>query len=84
MHGSGAAGCLTGRVIVRSGQPRQLRGGGNQDVVGTLRTTVARIKADPTPPAFVLHTGDLTHLSKPEELRLPQMASTRMTDMIPL
>jgi hypothetical protein len=39
----------------------------NQDVAGTLRQTIARINALPEPPAFVLHTGDLTHLAKPEE-----------------
>lgn len=39
----------------------------NTDVTGTLRATVAKIKAAPEPPAFVLHTGDLTHLSKPAE-----------------
>src|SRR6266566_4987998 len=39
----------------------------NQDVVGTLRAAVAKINALPTPPAFLLHTGDLSHLSKPEE-----------------
>ncbi len=39
----------------------------NKDVAGTLRQTVARINALPEPPAFVLHTGDLTHLAKPEE-----------------
>src|SRR4051794_6214125 len=39
----------------------------NPDVVGTLRAVVARINALPEPPAFVLHTGDLTHLAKPEE-----------------
>jgi 3',5'-cyclic AMP phosphodiesterase CpdA len=37
------------------------------DVTGTLREAVARINALPQPPAFVLHTGDLTHLAKPEE-----------------
>ena len=37
------------------------------DVVGTLKAVVARINALPQPPAFVLHTGDLTHLAKPEE-----------------
>src|SRR4029079_19554974 len=37
-------------------------------VTGTLRAAVAKIKAAPEPPAFVLHTGDLTHLSKPAEL----------------
>jgi len=39
----------------------------NADVTGTLRAVVAKIKADPNPPAFVLHTGDLTHLSKASE-----------------
>jgi 3',5'-cyclic AMP phosphodiesterase CpdA len=39
----------------------------NKDVAGTLRQTIARINALPEPPAFVLHTGDLTHLAKPEE-----------------
>jgi 3',5'-cyclic-AMP phosphodiesterase len=39
----------------------------NADVTATLRAAVATIKADPDPPAFVLHTGDLTHLSKPAE-----------------
>lgn len=37
------------------------------DVVGTFRLAVSRINALPTPPALVLHTGDLTHLSKPNE-----------------
>ena len=39
----------------------------NKDVVGTLQTAVDKINALPHPPAFVLHTGDLTHLAKPEE-----------------
>ncbi len=39
----------------------------NTDVVGTLKAVVARINALPEPPAFVLHTGDLTHLAKPAE-----------------
>jgi len=39
----------------------------NTDVTATLRAAIAKIKADPEPPAFVLHTGDLTHLSKPAE-----------------
>src|SRR5271154_3608341 len=37
------------------------------DVVGTFQTAVARINALPTRPSLVLHTGDLTHLSKPAE-----------------
>ncbi|HMB96121.1 MAG TPA: metallophosphoesterase, partial [Tepidisphaeraceae bacterium] len=39
----------------------------NKDVVGTLRETIARINGLPTRPEFLLHTGDLTHLSKPDE-----------------
>lgn len=39
----------------------------NPDVTVTLREAIAKINALPTPPAFVLHTGDLTHLSKAEE-----------------
>jgi 3',5'-cyclic AMP phosphodiesterase CpdA len=39
----------------------------NPDVVGTLQTAVQRINALPTPPEFMLHTGDISHLSKPAE-----------------
>ncbi|HVT74489.1 MAG TPA: metallophosphoesterase [Lacunisphaera sp.] len=39
----------------------------NQDVVGTLRETISRINALPKAPEFLLHTGDLTHLSEPGE-----------------
>jgi Icc protein len=39
----------------------------NPDVTATLRTAIAKIKAMPEAPSFLLHTGDLTHLSKPEE-----------------
>ena len=39
----------------------------NKDVTGTLQLAVDRLNALPTRPAFVLHTGDISHLSKPEE-----------------
>jgi 3',5'-cyclic AMP phosphodiesterase CpdA len=39
----------------------------NANVVGTLEETVARINALPERPDLLIHTGDLTHLSKPEE-----------------
>ena len=39
----------------------------NKDVAGTLREAVARINALPQAPAFMLHTGDLTHLAEAEE-----------------
>jgi 3',5'-cyclic AMP phosphodiesterase CpdA len=39
----------------------------NTDVTATLRAAIEKIKSEPEPPSFVLHTGDLTHLSKPSE-----------------
>ncbi|HEV2488377.1 MAG TPA: metallophosphoesterase [Candidatus Acidoferrales bacterium] len=39
----------------------------NPDVTGTLRQAIVKINALPTPPAFVLHTGDLSQLSKPDQ-----------------
>src|SRR6266849_5480244 len=39
----------------------------NPDVVGTLKAALDKINALPTSPAFMLHTGDITHLSKPQE-----------------
>lgn len=39
----------------------------NPDARATLREAVARIKALPTKPSFVIHTGDVTHLSKDSE-----------------
>ncbi len=39
----------------------------NPDVVGTLKAAVDKINGLTTPPEFLLHTGDITHLSKPEE-----------------
>ena len=39
----------------------------NPDVVGSLRRAIAEINALPQAPAFVVHTGDVSHLSKPEE-----------------
>ena len=39
----------------------------NPDALGTLREAIAKIKALPAKPAFMIHTGDITHLSKDEE-----------------
>ncbi len=39
----------------------------NPDVTATLQAAVDKINAMPTPPAFVLHTGDLTQLSQPDQ-----------------
>jgi Icc protein len=39
----------------------------NADVTETMRKAVAKINALPTQPAFLLHTGDISQLSKPSE-----------------
>ncbi len=39
----------------------------NPDVAGTLKAAVDKINALPAAPEFLLHTGDISHLSKPEE-----------------
>jgi Icc protein len=41
--------------------------GANPDVVGTLQAAIDKINALPVAPAFMLHTGDISHLSKPQE-----------------
>jgi 3',5'-cyclic-AMP phosphodiesterase len=51
----------------------------NHDVVGTLRAAIAKIKALPDPPEFILHTGDLTHLSKPEEFDTLQQVLSELS-----
>src|SRR5215471_18760301 len=39
----------------------------NSDVVATLQAAIDKINALQTPPAFLLHTGDISHLSKAQE-----------------
>ena len=39
----------------------------NPDARATFREAVAKIKAMPVKPAFIIHTGDVTQLSKPQE-----------------
>ncbi|SIO56485.1 Calcineurin-like phosphoesterase [Singulisphaera sp. GP187] len=39
----------------------------NKDVTATLQETVAKINTLPRAPDLLIHTGDLTHLSKPGE-----------------
>jgi 3',5'-cyclic-AMP phosphodiesterase len=51
----------------------------NTDVTATLRAAIAKIKAAPEPPAFVLHTGDLTHLSKAAEFDTLQQVLSELS-----
>ena len=59
----------------------------NPDVIATLKTAVQKINALPVPPEFMLHTGDISHLSKPEEFdnvdQILQSASTRDVFFVP-
>src|SRR5271154_2759590 len=39
----------------------------NPNALGTLEEAINRVKALPTKPAFMIHTGDISHLSKVSE-----------------
>src|SRR3954470_4369570 len=39
----------------------------NPNALGTLQEAITKVNAMPTKPAFMIHTGDITHLSKPAE-----------------
>jgi 3',5'-cyclic AMP phosphodiesterase CpdA len=39
----------------------------NPNAAGTLEEAITKVKALPKKPAFMIHTGDITHLSKPKE-----------------
>src|SRR5580658_1757498 len=55
----------------------------NTNVVGTLQQAIAKINALPTAPDFILHTGDLSHLSEPEEFdTLDQLLKTAKAGQI--
>jgi Icc protein len=55
----------------------------NPDVVGTLQAAVAKINAMPTPPSFMLHTGDLSHLAQAEEFdTLDQVLKSVKTEKV--
>ena len=52
----------------------------NTDVVATLQAAVAKINALPTPPEFMLHTGDISHLSNRSEFdTVDQILKSRTT-----
>jgi Icc protein len=51
----------------------------NTDVTATLREAIAKIKAQPESPAFILHTGDLTHLSRAAEFDTLQQVVSELS-----
>ena len=42
----------------------------NPDVAGTLKESIALVNAMPRQPSLILHTGDITQLSKPEQFEM--------------
>jgi 3',5'-cyclic AMP phosphodiesterase CpdA len=50
----------------------------NPDVNGTLTQTIDIVNAMPVQPALIIHTGDITHLSKPAEFDMAQQLFTRL------
>ena len=55
----------------------------NPDVIGTLQASISKINSMAQPPAFVLHTGDLSHLAQADEFdTLDQATKTIKTDKI--
>ncbi|MGN6086010.1 metallophosphoesterase family protein [Trinickia sp.] len=59
----------------------------NPDVTATFKAALARIDAQRVQPDFVVHTGDLTHLSRPAEFdtvdQLVRGSSTRRAFFVP-
>src|SRR6202045_2207399 len=39
----------------------------NPNAIGTLEEAIGKVKSLPAKPSFMIHTGDITHLSKPAE-----------------
>jgi 3',5'-cyclic AMP phosphodiesterase CpdA len=39
----------------------------NPNALGTLQEAIGKVKALPGSPSFMIHTGDITHLSKPDQ-----------------
>lgn len=58
-------------------------GPANPDVAKTTMEAIAQINALATPPAFVVHTGDLTHTSTPEQFdTISQLLTTIKTPKV--
>jgi 3',5'-cyclic AMP phosphodiesterase CpdA len=55
----------------------------NPDVNGTLMQTIALVNGMSEHPALIIHTGDITHLSKPAEFDLAQqmLSGLRTTEL---
>ena len=50
----------------------------NPDVIGTLNRSIDLVNALPQQPGFAIHTGDITHLSKPEQFDTAKQLLSRL------
>jgi metallophosphoesterase superfamily enzyme len=50
----------------------------NSDVNGTLTQTIDLVNGMSEQPALIIHTGDITHLSKPAEFDVAQQMFSRL------
>ncbi|MDE1181016.1 metallophosphoesterase [Paraburkholderia sp.] len=54
----------------------------NLDPASTLEAAISKIQAMPSKPAFMIHTGDISHLSKPDEFdAASQIVNTARLDV---
>jgi 3',5'-cyclic AMP phosphodiesterase CpdA len=51
----------------------------NPDVSGTLEKSIALVNAMPSPPEFIIHTGDITHLSRANQFDAAQQILSTLT-----
>ena len=59
------------------------QGTANPDVLGSFTRAIAQINAMPRRPAFVVHTGDLTHTSTPEQFNtVKELLATLKTPQV--
>jgi len=75
---------MTGRTFVQISDTHVgFHGEANTDVLSTFQQAIDKINALPVRPDFVVHTGDLSHLSKPEQFdAVRQMLGTIKTGAV--
>ena len=95
MSGGVLKGSVLGQMDHASMKSRQTHGGlrfvqisdthigfdkpANTDVTATLREAVSKIRSESEQPSFILHTGDLTHLSRPAEFDTLQQVMSELS-----
>lgn len=79
-----APAALAGRSFVQISDTHVgFHGAANTDVLATFQQAIDKINALPQRPEFVMHTGDLSHLSKPEQFdTVKQMLTTIKTGAV--